>query len=157
MAYQKLQTERANLVVPSDTIDIPDPGFALASSTDTAGTSSKLTDTSQNFNNLNVKVGDIIHNTTDDTIATVTAIDSDTVLSISANIMASSEAYTIFSVPDKASACVLYVGTAGNVSVITRGGDEVLFTAIPAGTFVPVQVTRVKATTTTASTILALR
>ena len=157
MAYQKLQTERANLVVPSDTIDIPDPGLAITSSTDTAGTSSKLTDTSKNFNTLNVKVGDIIHNTTDDTIATVTAIDSDTVLSISANIMASSDAYTIFSVPDKASGCVLYVGTAGNVSVITRGGDEVLFTAKPAGTFVPVQVTRVKATGTTASTILALR
>lgn len=157
MAYQKLQTERANLVVPSDTIDIPDPGFALASSTDTAGTSSKLTDSTKNFNDLNVKVGDIIHNTTDNTVATVTAIDGDEVLSISANIMALGEAYTIFSVPDKASACVLYVGTAGNVSVITRGGDEVLFTAIPAGTFVPVQVTRVKATGTTASTILALR
>ena len=157
MAYQKLQTERANLVVPSDTIDIPDPGFALASSTDTAGTSSKLTDTSQNFNTLNVKVGDIIHNTTDNTVATVTAIDSDTVLSISANIMANSEAYTIFSVPDKASACVLYVGTAGDATVITSGGDEVKFTGLPAGTFVPVQVTRVKSTGTTASTILALR
>ena len=56
MAYQKLQTERANLVVPSDTIDIPDPGLAITSSTDTAGTSSKLTDTSKNFNTLNVKV-----------------------------------------------------------------------------------------------------
>jgi hypothetical protein len=157
MAYQKLQTERANLVVPSDTIDIPDPGLAITSSTDTAGASSKLTDSTKNFNALNVKVGDIIHNTTDNTVATVTAIDGDEVLSISANIMALGEAYTIFSVPDKASACVLYVGTAGNVSVITRGGDEVLFTAIPAGTFVPVQVTRVKVTGTTASTILALR
>lgn len=157
MAYQKLQAERVNIVVPSDTIDIPDPGLALTSSTDTAGTSSKLTDTTQNFNNLNVKVGDIVHNTTDNTVATVTAIDSDTVLSISANIMASSEKYTLFSFPDKASACVLYVGTAGNVAVITAGGDEVTFTGIPAGTFVPVQVTRVKSTGTTASTILALR
>ena len=116
MAYQKLQTERANLVVPSDTIDIPDPGLEIVSSTDTAGTSSKLTDTSQNFNDLNVRVGDIIHNTTDDTIATVTAIDSDTVLSISANIMANTEKYTLFSVPNKPSACALYVGTAGDAT-----------------------------------------
>lgn len=157
MAYQKLQTERANFVVPSDTIDIPDPGLAITSSTDTAGTSSKLTDSTKNFKTLNVKVGDIVHNTSDGTIATVTAIDSNTVLSISANIMASSEKYTLFSVPDKPSACVLYVGVSGNINVITVGGDEVNFNAIPAGTFVPVQVKRVKAAGTTATNIIALR
>ena len=54
-------------------------------------------------------------------------------------------------------ASVLYVGTAGDVAVITNGGDEVTFTGVPAGTFIPVQVKRVKSTGTTASTILALR
>jgi hypothetical protein len=52
--------------------------------------------------------------------------------------------------------CVLYVGGAGNLKVLTVGGDEVTFTAIPVGTFVPVQVLRVFATGTTATNIVAL-
>tara|TARA_B100001093_G_C26620438_1_gene924342 strand:- start:300 stop:773 length:474 start_codon:yes stop_codon:yes gene_type:complete len=157
MAYQKLQTERANIVVPSDTIDIFVSELEITSGTDTAGTSSELTDSTKNFNALKVKVGDVVHNTTDNTSATVTAIVGDEVLSISANIMAVGEAYKIFSAPKTTPASVLYVGTAGDVAVITNGGDEVTFTGVPAGTFIPVQVKRVKSTGTTASTILALR
>ena len=52
--------------------------------------------------------------------------------------------------------CVLYVGGAGNLKVLTAGGDEVTFTAIPVGTFVPVQVLKVFATGTTATNIVAL-
>jgi hypothetical protein len=52
--------------------------------------------------------------------------------------------------------CVLYVGGAGNLKVLTVGGDEVTFTAVPVGTFVPVQVLRVFATGTTATSIVAL-
>ena len=52
--------------------------------------------------------------------------------------------------------CVLYVGGAGNLKVLTVGGDEVTFTAVPVGTFVPVQVLRVFATGTTATNIVAL-
>ena len=47
-------------------------------------------------------------------------------------------------------------GVAGDVDVITAGGDEVTFTGVLAGSFIPVQVTRVKATSTTASGIIAL-
>jgi len=52
--------------------------------------------------------------------------------------------------------CVLYVGVAGNVKVLTVGGDEVTFTGVLAGSFIPVQVLRVFATGTTATNILAL-
>jgi hypothetical protein len=52
--------------------------------------------------------------------------------------------------------CVLYVGGPGNLKVLTVGGDEVTFTAVPVGTFVPVQVLRVFATGTTATNIVAL-
>lgn len=52
--------------------------------------------------------------------------------------------------------CVLYIGGAGNVRVQTAGGDDVTFTGLLAGTFLPVQVTRVFATNTTATNILAL-
>lgn len=52
--------------------------------------------------------------------------------------------------------CVLYVGGAGNLKVLTVGGDEVTLIAVPVGTFVPVQVLRVFATGTTATNIVAL-
>jgi hypothetical protein len=52
--------------------------------------------------------------------------------------------------------CVLYVGTGGTLKVTTVGGDEVTFTGIVSGTFVPVQVLKVWATGTSASNILAL-
>lgn len=87
MAYQKLQAERAALVTPSNTVDIPYVG------------------------------GD----------------------------------GTTPSWP-----CVLYIGGAGNIRVQTAGGDDVVFTGVLAGTFLPVQVTRVFATNTTATNIVAL-
>ena len=52
--------------------------------------------------------------------------------------------------------CVLYVGVAGDVKVTTAGGDDVTFTGILAGSFIPVQVVKVFATGTSASNIIAL-
>jgi hypothetical protein len=52
--------------------------------------------------------------------------------------------------------CVLYVGTGGNVRVTTVGYDDVVFSSVPSGSFIPVQVLKVWATNTTASNIIAL-
>ena len=52
--------------------------------------------------------------------------------------------------------CVLYVGGAGDLTVDTVGGDAVTFVAVPAGSFIPVQVTRVYSTGTSATSIVAL-
>ena len=52
--------------------------------------------------------------------------------------------------------CVLYIGAAGNLRVLTAGGDDVTFTGINTGAFIPVQVLRVFATGTTAASIIAL-
>jgi hypothetical protein len=52
--------------------------------------------------------------------------------------------------------CVLYVGGLGDVRVLTAGGDDVVFSALPAGTFVPVNVVRVFSTNTTATNLVAL-
>ena len=52
--------------------------------------------------------------------------------------------------------CVLYIGTGGDLKVLTIGGDEVTFTNFQDGSFLPVQVVRVFETDTTASNIIAL-
>jgi len=51
--------------------------------------------------------------------------------------------------------CLLYIGGAGNVKVLTTGNDEVTFAAVQPG-FFPVQVIRVYATGTTATNIIGL-
>lgn len=52
--------------------------------------------------------------------------------------------------------CVLYIGTGGNLRVMTAGGDDVVFSNVLGGTTLPVQVIRVYATNTTASNIVAM-
>ena len=50
----------------------------------------------------------------------------------------------------------LYVGTAGALTVITSRGETVAFGAVTAGSVIPIRVSRVKATGTAASNIVAL-
>lgn len=50
----------------------------------------------------------------------------------------------------------LWVGGAGNINVDMADGTTVLFSGLAAGTLLPIQVKRVRATTTTATLIVAL-
>ena len=50
----------------------------------------------------------------------------------------------------------LYVGQAGALSVEMADGDIATFEAVPAGSMLPIRVTKVNATGTTAAAILAL-
>lgn len=65
------------------------------SGTASATTADKLVEAGQNFETT-CEIGMIIHNTSDDTFAYITAVDSDTTLSISADIMADTETYVIY-------------------------------------------------------------
>ena len=51
---------------------------------------------------------------------------------------------------------VIYVGGAGSVRVLTAQGDDVTFAGMLPGTVVPVQVIRVFATSTTATSLLRI-
>jgi hypothetical protein len=50
----------------------------------------------------------------------------------------------------------LYVGGAGNLVVTMQGGGNVTFTGVPAGTVLPIRVTHVLSTSTTATSIINL-
>jgi hypothetical protein len=50
----------------------------------------------------------------------------------------------------------IYVGGAGAVNVDTIGGDTIAFAAVPAGTFLPVRVKRVRATGTAATNLVVV-
>jgi len=49
----------------------------------------------------------------------------------------------------------LWVGGAGNVTIITVRGTQLTYTGVPAGIYLNVRAARVKATGTTASNIVA--
>lgn len=50
----------------------------------------------------------------------------------------------------------LWVGGAGNVIVIMQDGTQVTFTAVAAGTLLPICISRVMSTNTTATSMVAL-
>jgi hypothetical protein len=50
----------------------------------------------------------------------------------------------------------LYVGVAGNLSVVMSDGSAVTFTAVPAGTVLPIRVKQVTSSGTVASGLLLL-
>lgn len=159
MAYQKLQTYRSLPVVYSDTINIPNIMTLVSEGTNTAITVGKLTDTTPGHSFLtdNVKTGDIVMNRSNNTIATVTTVDTLSELTLSADIFTGTpEIYSIF--PDNNQGCVLSLGAPGAIRVITMGNDNTLFPGLLAGTYFPVQVKRVLVTDTTiaANTINAL-
>jgi hypothetical protein len=50
----------------------------------------------------------------------------------------------------------VYIGGAGDLTVINVAGITVTFKAVPVGTLLPIRVARIKATLTTASNLVAL-
>ena len=156
MAYQKLQVGTGIAVVPSDTIDIPAVSGPVVDSTMTQvpPTTSLLVDSTQDFTAIQGLVGSTI--VIGSSIARVSSVNNATTLTLDAAIAGTSAVgYKIY-VKDSNSGCVLYVGGAGNVRVLTSSGADLTFVGIAAGTFMPVQVKRVYATDTTATDIVAL-
>ena len=156
MAYQKLQVSRALQVIKSDNANIPFPGV-VETGTSTSVVANQLVDSAATFAALNVQVGDVVYNTSTSTAATVNRVVNNTTIVLNADIfLAAGNAYTIYSQNTKNEGCVLYIGTGGNIRVLTHGGDDVVFTNVLGGTFLPVQILKVFSTSTAASGIIAL-
>ena len=154
MAYQKLQAGSAIPVVPSDTISIP-AGDGVQLSGTTTGTGADLEDSTASFLTT-VKVGYIVVDNDTPSISTVVSVDSNTELTLSGGVtLGGSASYTIYASPET-NGCALYVGVAGDVKVKMSSGKDIIFTAVPAGSFMPVNVTKVYATGTDATNIVAL-
>ena len=50
----------------------------------------------------------------------------------------------------------IYCGGTGDISVVMRSGETVTFSAVQAGTVLPIEAVRVRATGTTASNLVGL-
>jgi hypothetical protein len=63
-------------------------------------------------------------------------------------------AVTLSDTVNLATPSVIYVGSGGNVKVTTAQGDDVTFTGLLSGSIIPVQVIRVWATGTSATSLV---
>lgn len=158
MAIQNLQASTAIEVIPSDTINIPNPVAVSATGTTTGvgTTANDVVDSAATFTDGSVKVGDIVMNNTDLSIHTISAIVDDNNLTLTAGSIGTGKSYTIYDHTAKAMPS-LYVGVAGDVSVEMAGtGAAIVYKGVAAGSTLPINVTRVNSTATTATDIVAL-
>ena len=148
-------------VIPSDTLNIPQPGIITSGTNSTVGTT--LTDAGNNFlnsvtnpNGYNISGGDVVYagGAIDEILAVATA---NTLTMQSSTAAATYDIYKGNIGGD--TAFTLFVGTGGagsTLKVRTANGEDVTLNNIPDSSFIPLQVIRVFATGTTCSNILAL-
>lgn len=155
MAYQKLQAGQALAVIPSDTIFIPEPSVQVLTGTADFSVAGTLTDVGTTFLSSGISGDAIVYNTTAAIAYDVASVTDDLNLALTpASAGGAADDYVIYNAPS--AGCVLYVGVTGDVKVKTTAGNDVVFTGVPAGSFIPVQVKQVFATGTTATNIVAL-
>jgi len=153
--YQKLQVGTALNIFKSDNANIPIPAV-ITSGISGSVSANQLEDVTGQFVTLNVQTGDVVYNNTTGSAATVTRVLDEENLLLNADIfLASGDSFTIYAQNTK-EACVLYIGTGGNLRVLTASGQDVLFTGVLGGTFLPVQVLKVFRTSTSADNFVAL-
>jgi hypothetical protein len=172
-------------VALSDTINIPGPVVRTSGNTtsvsadklvDTAAKFLQVVDADGNITNQGVQVGQVVYAMKPvitspfmPTVATVVSVDSDTQLTLSANIFTTTavQGYKIYDANQaQAKGAILNVGGTGNIFVETIDGDQVLIQDVPDGQTLSIVVKRVlvgtvasagnPATTTTATKITAL-
>ncbi len=157
MAYQKLQVGTGIAVVKSDNIDIPAVSGPVVDSTmsQVPPNTSTVVDDTQDFTAIQGLVGSKI--VIGNSIARVASVNNATSIILDAAIAGTAQVgYKIY-VKDSNPGCVLYVGTGGDVRVLTASGADLTFSNVADGTFLPVQVKRVFSTGSSGSAdILAL-
>lgn len=153
MPTLKLQSSRFLRVFPSDNAKIPYPAV-VTSGTNTSSTALKLINSGATFITSGVKINDIVYNTTDETAATVVSVDSETQITLNANIFtAGSKDYTIYDGASNNNGCVFYTGGAGTVDMENESGDRIIKEGCVAGQYHPVNVVQIYEAGTSATLI----
>ncbi len=158
MAYQRLQPTRAIQIIPTDDLLLPGgPGSRLAFGETTAVLADSLQDdvASVDFRTI-IKAGDTVYNLSTGSGARVIGVPETRVLTLSDDIFtAVGDIYIVGSVV-KGSGAALWVGTGGSISGKTAGGDDIVLDNIPDGSLLPILMSVINQTGTTATGIYGL-
>tara|TARA_R110000824_G_scaffold5440_6_gene25151 strand:- start:12369 stop:12875 length:507 start_codon:yes stop_codon:yes gene_type:complete len=167
MAYQRLQPSRALPIIPTDDLILPGgPGAELASGLTTSVLADSLVDNTVNFNSI-IKAGDTVYNLTAGLGARVIGVPIDNTpilpnppesftLTLSDNIFTViGESYAVYSVVEGGGA-VLWVSTGGSILGKTAGGDDIVLNNVPDGSLLPILMSVINQTGTTATGMYGL-
>ena len=158
MAYQRLQPTRAIQIIPTDDLLLPGgPGSRLAFGETTAVLADSLQDdvASVDFRTI-IKAGDTVYNLSTGSGARVIGVPETRVLTLSDDIFtAVGDIYIVGSVV-KGSGAALWVGTGGSISGKTAGGDDIVLDNVPDGSLLPILMSVINQTGTTATGIYGL-
>jgi hypothetical protein len=158
MKFLKTHYGRAINVIPSDTVNIPNPAGLGTTGATYATSADQLVDSTANFTtNL---LGAIVVNTTKGNIANVTGFIDNITLVLDADIFASGDNYAIYNSVNN-EGCALYIPAqeAAKLTVMTVGGDMITFEACGdanASIILPVNVLKVFSTDTELSDLVAI-
>jgi hypothetical protein len=155
------QPVKAIDVIPSDTINIPQPGSVVNGNSLTNGTT--LTDGSATFITDFISGGDVVYINGTDEIHEILSVDDEQTITLKFGVVAAAPyAYKIYKgnggqLKQGQNGYSLFVGTGGDLTVLPvgTGQDEVVLKNVADNSYVPLQVQRVLAPST-ASDILAL-
>jgi hypothetical protein len=159
MKFLKTHYGRSINVIPSDTVNIPNPaGLGMTGTTDNDGTN-QLKDSSANFTtNL---LGAIVVNTTTNAIANVVGFINSGILTLDDNIFEGTiNGYAIYN-SDNNQGCSIYIPAQepNKLKVLTVGGDVIEFKGcgdLNSGSILPVNVLRVFDKDTDLTDLIAL-
>jgi len=106
------------------------------------------------------KIGDIVVNTTAGAdylkSTTISEITDKAILTLTTDIgLVATSTYRIYTSPTENIGCIIYVGGTGDITCVTASGQTVLYSAVPQGIWMPVQVKQVLETGTTATLLVA--
>jgi len=159
MKFLKTHYGRAIDVIPSDTVNIPNPAGLGMTGTATSNGTDQLRDNTNPFTtNL---LGAIVVNTTDNTTANVIGFVNSGRLVLDADIFPSgNEGYAIYN-SDNNQGCSIYIPAQEpvKIKVLTVGGDIITFQScgdVNASSILPVNVLRVFSEDTVLIDLIAL-
>jgi hypothetical protein len=149
MKFLKTHYGRAINVIPSDTVNIPNPaGLGMTGTSQDPSQPDQLRDDTNPFTtNL---LGAIVVNTSNGTVANVIGFVNSGILTLDANIFSSGDGYAIYN-SDNNQGCSIYIPaqTPNKLNVLTVGGDIIEFEGcgdLNAGSIIPVNILRVIST-----------
>lgn len=154
MTYQRLQPTNAFPIIPVDGLRLPDSSVAGPSGVTSLGTN-KLFDSNTTVNFVEVvPIGSTVYNLSTGAGATVVGVNGPKQITLSADIFtAVGELYAIGKVGRGAA---IWSGTGGDISGRTAGGTDIFMPSVPPATMIPVLMSVINATDTTATDMYAL-
>jgi hypothetical protein len=140
----QLTFSRALRIYPTDNCNIPFPNRIFSNSAYSVGSNS-IFDPGLNFIELGIQIGDTIFNADYNTYSIITSVEENYLYFADNIFFGSGETYDIYQGVNQGCYVIPTADNSGvlNLSVITVGGDNVMFFGLTPGIPLPVKILRV--------------